>query len=43
VQERFYAITAQRKLKHPSVVAILANAQHGLFGMLDTPKAKLAK
>ncbi len=37
VNERFYAITAQRKLKHPSVVAILENAQQGLFGLLDTP------
>jgi LysR family transcriptional activator of nhaA len=36
VFERFYAITAQRKLKHPSVAAILANAQQGLFGILDT-------
>ncbi|KJV07035.1 transcriptional activator NhaR [Methylocucumis oryzae] len=31
VVERFYAITAQRKLKHPSVAVILANAQQGLF------------
>ncbi|MGZ8191660.1 MAG: transcriptional activator NhaR [Methylococcaceae bacterium] len=37
VLERFYAITAQRKLKHPSVAAILENAQQGLFGILDTP------
>jgi LysR family transcriptional regulator, transcriptional activator of nhaA len=37
VSERFYAITAQRKLKHPSVVAILENAQKGLFGLLKTP------
>jgi len=36
VRERFYAITAQRKLKHPSVAAILENAQQGLFGILDT-------
>jgi len=36
VFERFYAITAQRKLKHPSVAAILANAQQGLFEMLAT-------
>ncbi|MDO9105440.1 MAG: transcriptional activator NhaR [Methylovulum sp.] len=31
VVERFYAITAQRKLKHPSVAAILMNAQEDLF------------
>jgi len=37
VRERFYAITAQRKLKHPSVAAILENAQKGLFGLLTTP------
>ena len=37
VRERFYAITAQRKLKHPSVAAILENAQKGLFGLLSTP------
>jgi LysR family transcriptional activator of nhaA len=38
VFERFYAITAQRKLKHPSVAAILANAQAGLFEMLAREK-----
>jgi LysR family transcriptional activator of nhaA len=31
VFERFYAITAQRKLKHPAVMAILENASRGLF------------
>lgn len=35
VQERFYAITAQRRLKHPLVAAILDNAQRGLFGLLE--------
>lgn len=34
VSERFYAITAQRKLKHPAVMAILENARIGLFDML---------
>lgn len=37
VVERFYAITAQRRLKHPLVTAILDNAQQGLFGLLDRP------
>lgn len=37
VHERFYAITAQRKLKNPSVKLILENAQQRLFGLLDTP------
>jgi LysR family transcriptional regulator, transcriptional activator of nhaA len=31
VYERFYAITAQRKLKHPAVMAILENTASGLF------------
>jgi LysR family transcriptional activator of nhaA len=30
VQERFYAISAQRKIKHPAVIAILENAQASL-------------
>ncbi len=36
VRERFYAITVQRKLKHPAVLAILENAQTDLFEELDT-------
>lgn len=39
VSERFYAITAQRKLKHPAVMAILEHAQTGLFDMLVLPVA----
>jgi len=31
IQERFYAVSAQRKLKHPAVLAILNHAQTGLF------------
>jgi len=31
VQERFYAITMRRKLKHPAVTAILENAREKLF------------
>jgi LysR family transcriptional regulator, transcriptional activator of nhaA len=31
VYERFYAITAQRKLNHPAVMAILENTDSGLF------------
>ena len=32
VKERFYAISAERKLKHPAVVAISETARHELFG-----------
>ena len=35
VRERFYAITARRRLKHPAVEAILNGAGTGLFPMLD--------
>lgn len=31
IQERFYAISPQRKLKHPAVLTILENAKVGLF------------
>ena len=31
VFERFYAITAQRKLKHPAVISVLENTESGLF------------
>ncbi len=31
VSERFYAITAQRKLQHPVVLTILADAGNGIF------------
>ncbi|HLF98506.1 MAG TPA: transcriptional activator NhaR [Methylococcaceae bacterium] len=41
VRERFYAITAQRKLKHPAVAAILENAHAGLFEMLNTSPTSL--
>ena len=37
VRERFYAITAQRKIKHPAVIAILQQAHTRLFGLLDMP------
>lgn len=40
VVERFYAITAQRRMKHPLVTAILERAQQGLFGLLDRPGRK---
>lgn len=36
VRERFYAITVQRRLKHPAVSAILENAQSGLFDAVHT-------
>ncbi len=32
VHERFYAITVERRLKHPGVVAISESAKKGLFG-----------
>lgn len=32
VRERFYAISAERRLKHPAVVAISSAARHELFG-----------
>ncbi len=32
VQNRFYAISVERKLKHPAVVAICETARHRLFG-----------
>ncbi|WP_262965606.1 transcriptional activator NhaR [Methylobacter psychrophilus] len=31
VKERFYAITARRKMKHPAVTAVLENAREKLF------------
>jgi LysR family transcriptional activator of nhaA len=31
VKERFYAISAERRLKHPAVVAISDAARHALF------------
>ena len=41
VVERFYAITAQRRMKHPLVTAILEHARHGLFDLLDRPDSDL--
>lgn len=38
VFERFYVITAQRRMKHPLVTAILEHAQQGLFGLLGKAK-----
>jgi LysR family transcriptional activator of nhaA len=32
VKERFYAISAERRLKHPALVAIFDRARHELFG-----------
>jgi len=31
VQERFYAITPERKLKHPAIVSIMARARESIF------------
>jgi LysR family transcriptional regulator, transcriptional activator of nhaA len=31
IRERFYAISVERKLKHPAVVAISDSARHHLF------------
>ncbi len=36
-RERFYAISPQRKLKHPAVLAILESARAGLF---DVPEVR---
>jgi LysR family transcriptional activator of nhaA len=38
VKERFYAITAQRRLKHPLVTAILEHAKQDLFDLLEHPE-----
>jgi len=35
VQERFYAISVERRLRHPAVVAISEAARHELFGSDD--------
>jgi LysR family transcriptional activator of nhaA len=32
IRERFYAISVEKKLKHPAVVAITEGARHDLFG-----------
>ena len=32
VKERFYAISVEKRLKHPAVVAISEGARHDLFG-----------
>ena len=32
LQERYYAISHERRLKHPAVVRIIENARQGLFG-----------
>jgi LysR family transcriptional activator of nhaA len=38
VRERFYAISVERRLKHPAVVAISDEARHGLLA--PTPRTK---
>lgn len=43
VYERFYAISSQRRLNHPWVTAILNNAQHRLFDILDNPATKAGR
>lgn len=35
VSERFYIVTAQRRLKHPLMNVILDQAQHGVFDLLQ--------
>jgi len=32
VRERFYAVSAERRLKHPAVIAITESARRELFG-----------
>ena len=43
VSERFYAVSAQRRLKHPLVNTILEHAQQGLFGLLQSGVGKNAE
>jgi LysR family transcriptional activator of nhaA len=31
IRERFYAISSERRLKHPAIVAIIEHARHDLF------------
>jgi LysR family transcriptional regulator, transcriptional activator of nhaA len=38
VVERFYAITAERRIKHPAVIAISEAAQHEVFGARALPR-----
>lgn len=38
VVERFYAITGERKLKHPALVALTENARERLFHLKDPPR-----
>jgi len=40
VKESFYAITIERKVKHPSVMKITENARNNLFGKSFTSKEK---
>jgi LysR family transcriptional activator of nhaA len=39
VTERFYAISAERRLRHPAVVAISESARHGLFAPGALPES----
>jgi LysR family transcriptional activator of nhaA len=32
VRERFFAVSVERRLKHPAVIAITESAQRELFG-----------
>lgn len=43
VREQIYAITAERKLSHPIVVAICQLAQHGMFGTTKLPRQRTKK
>jgi len=40
VRERFYAITVERRLTHPAIVAIASAARHDLFAEASTGKKK---
>jgi LysR family transcriptional activator of nhaA len=40
VRERFYAISVEKRLKHPAVVAISEAARHDLFGSAATSPAQ---
>jgi len=40
VRERFYAISVERRLEHPAVVAISKAARHELFAPVPKPRAR---
>jgi LysR family transcriptional activator of nhaA len=43
VRERFYAVSVERRLKHPAVLAISEGARHELFATRRRPPREQAK